>query len=192
MEFKDFYSHLLESVSSSAIDYYAKYLSKYSYTTESEAREDLRKKVNNINARQPDFLKYTKNQIEDLVYEMPIYKKNKKYKIGNRPKKQSLTIEDFDIKWTNREMITTSGLFASMDIKKVEYKFLDYKKINPTEGTDPNHVNKIVENIKENGWVKSIVVDNIGNISDGHHRYDALVKMGIKKIPCSIVITNEI
>lgn len=192
MKFKDFYSYLFENISSDQLEYYSRYFKNHSFSTELEAKNFLRDRITYSNSNLPEEMRYTKNQIEDIVYDMPIYKVKNKYKIGNRPKKKSLSIEDFDIKWTTREMIATSGLFASMDIKKVEYKFLDYKKINPTEGVDSEHVNEVMGSIKENWWIKSIVIDNLGNISDGHHRYEALVKLGIKKIPCSIVITNEI
>ena len=191
MKYKDFYSDILLEVDDETVKWYSNYLKGMSYDSENSAREDLRKRASIINDRQPEFLKYSNNEVETLVFNMPLYKIGKKYKVGKRPKSTRLTINDFDVKWTTRAEISTSGLFAPMDIKSVEKKFINYKKINPTERADIQHVGEICKKLQDGHEIRSIVVDDVGNISDGHHRYAALVKLKITEIPCSVVNTYQ-
>jgi len=53
------------------------------------------------------------------------------------------------------------------------------------ERVDPKHLQKVYLGIKKSGFVRDpiIVGENTNIILDGHHRYKALVKLGLTKAP---------
>jgi len=68
-----------------------------------------------------------------------------------------------------------------------EYKLVDINSIkphpsNPRKHT-PQHISKIAEDIKKNGWDNPILIDKENNILAGHARYEAAKIIGLKEVP---------
>ena len=69
---------------------------------------------------------------------------------------------------------------------KVEY--IDIEKLKEHEEVIHNHLHCLCDEIKESKWVYPILVDEKSLvILDGHHRFNALKKLGISKIPCILI-----
>ena len=68
-------------------------------------------------------------------------------------------------------------------IMKVE--FVDIDRLKPHEELDPQESKLLIKSINEKGvFYKPMLVDRDSYvILDGHHRWDGLKKMGVKKIP---------
>jgi hypothetical protein len=48
---------------------------------------------------------------------------------------------------------------------------------------EASRVDNLAEQIKNNGWVSRIIVDDQGNVIEGQHRLEALRKLGVKNVP---------
>ncbi|MFA6427729.1 MAG: ParB N-terminal domain-containing protein [Candidatus Magasanikbacteria bacterium] len=66
---------------------------------------------------------------------------------------------------------------------------LDISQLKTHEKTSPKRVRKVVELIKKKGqFIKPIIVEkNTHVILDGHHRIEALKKLGYTRAPCFLV-----
>lgn len=67
---------------------------------------------------------------------------------------------------------------------------IEIEKIKPYENNPKKHpqkqIDRIIESIKEFGFVMPILVDDDFNIISGHGRYEAVKQMGMEKISCII------
>lgn len=69
---------------------------------------------------------------------------------------------------------------------RVEY--IDVDMLKEHEEITHDHLNCLCDEIIKNRWVKPLLVDKDNYIIlDGHHRFNALKKMGISKIPVILV-----
>jgi hypothetical protein len=71
----------------------------------------------------------------------------------------------------------------------MKYKIIPLKGLKQHEKTMAGHVHEIRESINSERFMKSpIVVDkNTRIILDGHHRYNAALSLGLKRIPVILV-----
>jgi hypothetical protein len=77
--------------------------------------------------------------------------------------------------------------------KDTSIQLVEIDKLKHHEMVDPNHLEKLREEIKSDGILKvAIVVDEERNIIlDGHHRVVALKELGCAKIPAVLVDYNS-
>lgn len=68
-------------------------------------------------------------------------------------------------------------------------KLIDTSKLVCHEKIDKARLDQLIGRLKKDGMLKKpVVVDRESLvILDGHHRYQAFCKLGIKKIPCFVV-----
>ena len=50
-----------------------------------------------------------------------------------------------------------------------------------------NHSKNFIKKISSYGWIVPIVIDDKGNIIEGHHRVQAAIDMGLKSVPAYII-----
>ena len=50
-----------------------------------------------------------------------------------------------------------------------------------------NHSKNFIKKISAYGWIVPIVIDDKGNIIEGHHRVKAAIDMGLKYVPAYII-----
>ena len=63
----------------------------------------------------------------------------------------------------------------------------DVKPNNYNPNYMPNNIfDSLKDDIKQNKFFGAIIVNKKGTIIDGEHRYLALKKLGVKKIPCIV------
>ncbi len=72
---------------------------------------------------------------------------------------------------------------------KIELDFLDKDFLRPHEETILSKTNYVMENISRSRILRRpLIIDkNSFIIIDGHHRYEALVRLGVRKIPVILV-----
>jgi len=74
-------------------------------------------------------------------------------------------------------------------ITQLRYAILDIGKLRPHERTKPELLEKLVEAIRADGFLRRplLVEDEHFVILDGHHRYEALRLLGCVRIPVYLV-----
>jgi len=81
-------------------------------------------------------------------------------------------------------------------VRIMKIHFVDIVLLKPHEELDPEESRQLIESINEKGvFYKPILADKDSFIIlDGHHRWDGLKRMGVKKIPCLLLdyFDNEI
>ncbi|MFQ6106048.1 MAG: ParB N-terminal domain-containing protein [Thermoplasmata archaeon] len=72
---------------------------------------------------------------------------------------------------------------------RYRFEILDVEVLHSHEGIDPEMLECLVERIAKDGALfKPIVVDDRNNvILDGHHRFEALKRLGCRRIPAYLV-----
>ena len=72
---------------------------------------------------------------------------------------------------------------------KLRFELLDVNKLKSHEETRPELLDSLVKEIRNDGYLRKpvLVEDRHYVILDGHHRYEALKKLGCKKIPVYLV-----
>lgn len=61
---------------------------------------------------------------------------------------------------------------------------VDISRLRPTEECAmPGNIDALMVHIRQGGALPPICADEKGNIQDGHHRYEAAKRLGIKKVP---------
>jgi hypothetical protein len=70
---------------------------------------------------------------------------------------------------------------------------LDIDKIGPTEETDLGHVNSLVNAIQISGvWTHPLLVDDVVcALMDGHHRYRAAQRIGLRTVPVALLSYDD-
>ena len=76
----------------------------------------------------------------------------------------------------------------------MNFYFLNPKKLNPIEEFSKERVDWLQEKIISDGyWSKPISVAKEHNlVMDGHHRLEASLKLGLRKVPCFIFSYKKI
>lgn len=68
---------------------------------------------------------------------------------------------------------------------KYNIQLIDIDKIKPIEGFDEQHVLEVLEWLKCGVWTVPIIVEkHVFTIMDGHNRFEAAKRKGLKRIPC--------
>jgi len=106
---------------------------------------------------------------------MSEYKNKSKIKIMNTIKinkitKQSTTVNEFKI-----------GKFKS------NYPINKLKESLVNRDIVENHTQTFENKIKEFGWLSPVIIDDLGNIIEGHHRVISATKLKLKTVPVYIV-----
>lgn len=79
--------------------------------------------------------------------------------------------------------------FAAKEKVAVRFDLLDVDLLHSHEEVRPELLEPLVQEIKEDGYVKRpiLVADKVFVILDGHHRYEALKRLGCRRVPCYVV-----
>lgn len=204
MRLYEFFNNLTEddnqyTISKQDLDHYSRYYSKLNFKTPEEARDYIFRNLEHSDRQ--SFSQVTgingpeKNRwIADNI---PLYQSGKSWKIGKRVRSKGLSWDDFDIDTYTTEELTTGGWVNPFDLIKVEGPVLvPIRKLNPTETHSQTeqgqrNVSRIVMGMKENKWFRAIVIDDLYNVIDGHHRIQACLKLKFTKIPCQIVYIDD-
>ena len=69
------------------------------------------------------------------------------------------------------------------------FEILDVDLLHCHEEIRPEILEELIQEIKEDGYVKKpiLVADKAYVILDGHHRFEALRRLGCRRIPCYVV-----
>ncbi len=79
--------------------------------------------------------------------------------------------------------------FVAREKISARFELLDIDLLHCHEEIRPEVLEKLVEEIKADGYVKKpiLVADDAFVILDGHHRYEALRRLGCRRVPCYII-----
>ena len=79
--------------------------------------------------------------------------------------------------------------FAAREKVAVRFEFLDIELLHCHEEIRPELLEKLIQEIKEDGYVKKpiLVAEGAYVILDGHHRYEALRALGCRRAPCYVI-----
>ena len=79
--------------------------------------------------------------------------------------------------------------FAAKEKAAVRFEILDIDLLHCHEEIRPEVLEALVEEIKDDGYVKKpiLVADQAYVILDGHHRYEALRRLGCRRVPCYVI-----
>jgi len=72
---------------------------------------------------------------------------------------------------------------------QVRFELVDIARLKSHEEIRPELLEKLVAEIKTDGYLRKpvLVEDRYFVILDGHHRFEALKKLGCKRVPCYVV-----
>ena len=72
---------------------------------------------------------------------------------------------------------------------QVRFELVDVARLKSHEEIRPELLENLVQEIKTDGYLRKpvLVEDRYFVILDGHHRFEALKKLGCKRIPCYVV-----
>lgn len=72
---------------------------------------------------------------------------------------------------------------------QVRFELVDIARLKSHEEIRPELLEKLVQEIKTDGYLRKpvLVEDRYFVILDGHHRFEALKKLGCKRVPCYVV-----
>jgi len=129
---------------------------------------------------------------------IPTYKQGKNYKIGMKPKTSKFDWKNIRIKTNSAEELATDGWINIFDGEHLSPpRLMPISDVTPTESHSQTKegqkkVKDIAQKLLEpNAWFLPIVVDQSGSILDGHHRYEAVVKLKVKTIPVQMVLGRD-
>ena len=79
--------------------------------------------------------------------------------------------------------------FATRQKAAVRFEILDIDLLHCHEEIRPEILEALMEEIKDDGYVKKpiLVADKAYVILDGHHRYEALRRLGCRRAPCYVI-----
>lgn len=102
------------------------------------------------------------------------------------PKKRT-----FDVTPNSFQSLVTEGYTNQFDYRGISNpQEVRVDEINPTEGIAQDAVDILIKQMNEGGSFTPIVVDETGNIVDGHHRLEAAKQMGIDRVPVQRLIPS--
>lgn len=72
---------------------------------------------------------------------------------------------------------------------QVRFELVEVDRLKSHEEIRPELLDSLVDEIKTDGYLRKpvLVEDRYFVILDGHHRFEALKKLGCKRIPCYVV-----
>lgn len=76
-----------------------------------------------------------------------------------------------------------------MTLYGAQYAIVPARTLTPHEETDPKDVERLAKRLREDGTVRDPVIVDEGSrvILDGHHRFQALKRLGCSWIPCHML-----
>jgi ParB-like chromosome segregation protein Spo0J len=78
---------------------------------------------------------------------------------------------------------------ATKDRPAARFELLDVDLLHCHEEIQPDLLERVMEEIREDGYVKKpiLVADKVWVILDGHHRYEALRRLGCRRVPAYVI-----
>lgn len=79
--------------------------------------------------------------------------------------------------------------FAAKEKVAVRFELLDVDLLHGHEEIRAELLETLIQEIKEDGYIKRpiLVADKAYVILDGHHRFEALRRLGCRRVPCYVV-----
>jgi ParB-like chromosome segregation protein Spo0J len=79
--------------------------------------------------------------------------------------------------------------FATKERSAARFELLDIDLLHSHEEIQPALLERVMEQIREDGYVKKpiLVADKVWVILDGHHRYEALRRLGCRRVPAYVI-----
>ena len=79
--------------------------------------------------------------------------------------------------------------FATKAPTAARFELLDINLLHCHEEIQPPLLERVMEEIREDGYVKKpiLVADKVWVILDGHHRYEALKRLGCRRVPAYVI-----
>lgn len=79
--------------------------------------------------------------------------------------------------------------FATKAPTAARFELLDIDLLRCHEEIQPALLERVMEEIREDGYVKKpiLVADKVWVILDGHHRYEALKRLGCRRVPAYVI-----
>lgn len=192
---------LFEAVEQSTIEWWTRYAAQRPFKSEEEARAFIRRKTQDSawTIGQPDPEAY----YNQLAAEMPLYQGRAGWFIGSpqikrRVQQRSRRKANPPFSWKNITLIEPDftelrsfGFLDSSD-RITGPKMVSIADLTPTEsGQDEEQISAIIQWIKEDGEFKPFVIEEGGAIADGHHRYEALKRMKVKRGPAYTIVRGS-
>lgn len=78
---------------------------------------------------------------------------------------------------------------ATSEKVTARFELLDIGLLHMHEEIDPDLLERVMEEIKRDGYIKRpiLVADGSWVILDGHHRYEALRQLGCRRVPAYVI-----
>jgi hypothetical protein len=192
------YKKLLESYLLEAEDrkedakWWENYMKNLTFSTPEEAKETLTRLITRANETNKGL--FPEAKYENIAGILELIKRGNKLQFKSKFKESPVKIE---YKYnTNRDLIrkqkSTYTDYYGQEFGK-SFKFHEnypIEEIHGTETTDPDAVNEIVNAIKEGEELPPILIEDGGGILDGHHRFEAAKKLGLKTVPVIVYSEN--
>ena len=79
--------------------------------------------------------------------------------------------------------------FATKETPAARFELLDINLLHCHEEIQLPLLERVMEEIREDGYVKKpiLVADQVWVILDGHHRYEALRRLGCRRVPAYVI-----
>lgn len=79
--------------------------------------------------------------------------------------------------------------FATKERPAARFELVDITLLHSHEEIQPSLLERVMEEIREDGYVKKpiLVADTVWVILDGHHRYEALKRLGCRRVPAYVI-----
>ncbi len=79
--------------------------------------------------------------------------------------------------------------FAAKERSAARFELLDIELLHCHEEIQPPLLERVLREIREDGYVKKpiLVADKVYVILDGHHRFEALKRLGCRRAPCYVI-----
>jgi len=79
--------------------------------------------------------------------------------------------------------------FAERQRTAARFELLDIELLHCHEELRPELLDRVMREIKEDGYVKKpiLVADKVYVILDGHHRFEALRRLGCRRVPAYVI-----
>jgi hypothetical protein len=140
----------------------------------------------------------TPEENKQFANDMPISKIGKKFKIGSVASKPSFDWQTVEIKPNDTETLASEGWLNIFDGERLgRTRIVPIDKLVSTENhaqtsAGKQKVKTIVSSLKSNdAYFVPVVVDESGNIVDGHHRYEAAKVLKTKTIPVQVILGRK-
>ncbi len=78
---------------------------------------------------------------------------------------------------------------AAKERAAARFELLDIELLHCHEEIQPDLLERVMEEIKDDGFVKKpiLVADKVWVILDGHHRFEALRRLGCRRVPAYVI-----